>query len=69
MNEKQTMTAVEIISALEYLLRVAKKENMEDIEELIEATFKICLNTYLTLKRAGLEANLPPRKNIKIVAS
>ena len=45
---------LQIISALEYLKKASAKEGLEDFEDMIDACFRLCLNTYLIIKRTGI---------------
>ena len=45
---------LQIISALEYLKKTSAEEGLEDFEDMIDACFRICLNTYLIIKRTGV---------------
>ena len=51
----------EIIMALEFLKIEAEKTGEEEISEIINATFTICLNTYCAIKRSELERKLSHR--------
>ena len=61
-NEDKTI--VQVVAALEYLKNVSEKEGLDDVHELIDCTFRMCLNTHMILKRSGYsyEEEVPGKK-------
>ncbi len=68
MNERKDIKIQQIIAALEYLKRTAEKEDLEDIVTLIDATFTICCNTYVILKRSEVASRIKDYADLKIVS-
>lgn len=44
----------DIITALEYLRNESRKQGNDDITELIDSTFQVCLNAFCIIKRYEL---------------
>lgn len=57
-NKMPLSNMSQIIDALEYLRDEAQKNGEDEISEIIDATFKICLNSYYTVKRIELEKQI-----------
>ncbi|MGB4058037.1 MAG: hypothetical protein WBK77_08145 [Alphaproteobacteria bacterium] len=68
MTVEKEVKIQQVIAALEYLKRIAENENLDDIVDLIDATFRICSNTYIILKRSELAESLLVYKGLTIVS-
>ena len=56
-----------IIWCLEFLQKVAREEGEEDIAELINSAFQMCLRTYCIVKRTDLADILEKKLSESIV--
>lgn len=63
-NCSQNEKIEDIIAALDYLRNEAKRSGNEDIYNLIDSTFSICLHTFCIIRRYELQERMSGLENI-----
>lgn len=57
-NENKEVNILHVIKSLDYLKRASEKEGYEDIAEIIESSFRICLTIYMHLWKEPLASQM-----------
>lgn len=65
--EEQTGKIHHVIWCLEYLKNVSEEEGYQDIADLIDSTFKMCMSTFCILKRSELADRIPKSPSLSVV--